>query len=92
MSKWTKTAGLLFAAASAVFANQAALGQAAPAPAQTPANDPFANGKEALAYCAAHGRDNGDKCIGRFLSHDAADIIYMCFPSADVRQSRCYRD
>jgi len=41
MSKWTKTAGLLFAAASAVFANQAALGQAAPAPA---ANDPFASG------------------------------------------------
>lgn len=45
MSKWTKTAGLLFVAASAAF-NQAAYGQATPVPTTDvpAASDPFASG------------------------------------------------
>jgi eukaryotic-like serine/threonine-protein kinase len=51
----------------------------------------FANGKEVLTYCAAHNRADSDRCVGRFISHDAADIIYICFPSASVSRSHCYR-
>jgi type IV pilus assembly protein PilQ len=45
MRKWTKTAGLLFVAASAALGNQGVLAQAAQGtPAAAGANDPFANG------------------------------------------------
>ncbi len=51
---------------------------------------PFNNGNQALAFCAAHGRTTRDQCIGRFLSHDAADYKYTCFPPAGSQVQGCY--
>ena len=51
---------------------------------------PFNNGNQALAFCAAHGRTSRDQCIGRFLSHDAADYKYTCFPPAGSQVQGCY--
>lgn len=51
----------------------------------------FHNGNDALEYCAAHGRTDGNQCIGRFLSHDKSDMIYMCFPPAGSQTGDCYR-
>ena len=48
MRKWTKTAGLLFVAASAALGNQGVLAQAAQGTAAG-ANDPFANGSAATS-------------------------------------------
>jgi len=47
-------------------------------------------GSQALAFCAAHGRTTRDQCIGRFLSHDAADYKYICFPPAGSQVQGCY--
>jgi serine/threonine protein kinase len=51
----------------------------------------FANGTEAVAYCAAHGRTTRNQCIGRFLSNNPADIIYMCYPPGGPGEASCYR-
>ena len=52
---------------------------------------PFANGAQALTYCAQAGRTTRAQCIGRFLSHDAADFRYQCYPPAASPQAGCYR-
>jgi eukaryotic-like serine/threonine-protein kinase len=52
----------------------------------------FSNGNEALTFCAAHGRDIRNQCIGRFVSHRKSDRIYMCFPPADTQGQDCYRN
>src|SRR5436190_9659492 len=49
MRKWTKTAGLLFVAASAALGNQGVLAQAAQGTPAAGANDPFANGSAATS-------------------------------------------
>ncbi len=51
----------------------------------------FTDGTQALAYCAAHGRTTGNQCIGRYLSHNAADYYYQCYPPASAATSACYR-
>ena len=51
----------------------------------------FANGTQALAYCAAHGRTTRNQCIGRYLSHNIADYHYQCYPPASTTASACYR-
>jgi hypothetical protein len=33
----------------------------------------FTNGRQALAYCGAHGLTTGNQCLGRFVSHNPAD-------------------
>jgi hypothetical protein len=50
---------------------------------------PFSDGSAALAFCATHGRVSKDQCIGRFLSHHAADIQYQCFPPAASPHGDC---
>jgi serine/threonine protein kinase len=51
----------------------------------------FTNGTHALAYCAAHGRATRNQCIGRYLSHNAADYQYQCYPPASAAAPGCYR-
>ncbi|MFF3111196.1 hypothetical protein ACFVSN_18630 [Kitasatospora sp. NPDC057904] len=50
---------------------------------------PFSDGSAALAFCATHGRVGQDRCIGRFLSHHAADLPYQCFPPAANPSGYC---
>jgi len=52
---------------------------------------PFGNGTQALDFCAAHGRTTSNLCIGRFLSHDAADYYYRCYPPATNSPPACFR-
>lgn len=51
---------------------------------------PFADGTQALAYCAAHGDTTRNQCIGRFLSHSAADFGDQCYPPAASPSGTCY--
>ncbi len=51
---------------------------------------PFADGTQALAYCAAHGRTTANQCIGRFLSRDPADVGYQCYPPAASPSGACF--
>lgn len=50
----------------------------------------FHNGNEVLAFCSTHGRGTRDQCIGRFLSHNRADRIYMCLPPVGSQTNGCY--
>ncbi|WP_049578874.1 serine/threonine-protein kinase [Streptomyces sp. SBT349] len=52
---------------------------------------PFADGHEALAYCAAHGLTTGNECVGRYLSRDPGDADLLCNPD-DLANSRCEDD
>lgn len=52
---------------------------------------PFNDGNQALYYCASHGRTNRNQCVGRFLSHDAQDRSYICFPPAGSQTAGCFR-
>lgn len=51
----------------------------------------FQNGVQAVQYCAVHGRTDRNQCVGRFLSHDASDSTYECFPPAGSQVAGCYR-
>ncbi|MFC5031668.1 hypothetical protein ACQFX6_00205 [Streptomyces sp. DSM 41987] len=42
---------------------------------------PYANGSAAVAFCAERGRTTPNQCVGRYLSHRAADIVYICRPA-----------
>ncbi|MGW1951323.1 serine/threonine-protein kinase [Streptomyces sp. NPDC001920] len=53
---------------------------------------PFADGRAALTFCAAHGRTTATACIGRYLSTDAADFPLQCRPPAAAPTGRCTRD
>ena len=44
---------------------------------------PFRDGLTAIRYCDARGRTTRNSCMGRFLSHDAADITELCFRRDD---------
>ena len=44
---------------------------------------PFHDGRTALRYCDARGRTDRNSCIGRLLSHNAADITELCFRRDD---------
>jgi len=50
----------------------------------------FTNGQEAVAFCAAHGFTTARECIGRYLSHSAADKGYQCRPPAASPSGSCY--
>ncbi|HEY6789350.1 MAG TPA: protein kinase [Trebonia sp.] len=51
----------------------------------------FANGTEAVAYCAADGRTTSNQCVGRLLSSNPADITYICSPPGGPGEASCYR-
>jgi hypothetical protein len=51
---------------------------------------PFANGVQALAFCAENNRPTRNECIGRFLSHSAADHQDQCYPPATSPTGICY--
>ncbi|MEE1942250.1 protein kinase [Streptomyces sp. TRM 70361] len=51
---------------------------------------PFADGNAAVRYCAEHGRTTSDGCVGRYLSHDPADRVYVCHPDSGG-SGRCTR-
>jgi hypothetical protein len=53
--------------------------------------DRFANGVQVLHFCAQHGLGTRNKCLGRYLSHRAADIVYQCYPPAANPAGKCYR-
>lgn len=50
----------------------------------------FANGVQALAFCAAHGLTTANQCLGRYLSHSAATFGYQCYPPAGSPSGNCY--
>ncbi|GHH34877.1 serine/threonine-protein kinase [Streptomyces candidus] len=52
---------------------------------------PFESGRAALAHCAFRGRPAADQCVGRWLSHEAADRVYLCGPPANRPKGRCTR-
>ncbi len=52
---------------------------------------PFTTGTQALSYCAAHGRATRDLCVGRYLSHNPADLRYQCYPPAASPSGNCTR-
>ncbi|MGP3981327.1 serine/threonine-protein kinase [Streptomyces sp. KR80] len=56
------------------------------------ATGPFANGHEALDFCAKRGRDTANQCVGRYLSHSVDDRYYICRPAEDgkARTGNCY--
>ncbi|WP_407565790.1 serine/threonine-protein kinase [Streptomyces sp. 184] len=52
---------------------------------------PFADGKEAIAFCADRGRTAINACYGRYLSQDPDDSRLQCHP-ADGGSGRCSRE
>jgi serine/threonine protein kinase len=52
---------------------------------------PFADGRSALAFCAARGRATANACIGRYLSTSPSDFPLQCRPPADRPTGRCSR-
>ncbi|MDK1475610.1 protein kinase [Streptomyces sp. 549] len=54
------------------------------------ATGPFTDGKDAVRYCAARGRTQPDDCVGRYLSDDADDKVYVCYPQGGGT-GRCSR-
>ncbi len=52
---------------------------------------PFADGRSALAFCAARGRTTANACIGRYLSTSPSDFPLQCRPPADHPAGRCSR-
>lgn len=52
----------------------------------------FADGRAALEFCAERGRTTDSRCVGRWLSGDAADRSYIChFAGASMQRSVCRR-
>jgi hypothetical protein len=51
---------------------------------------PFADGAQAVAYCAAHGRTTRNQCVGRYVSHDSGDFGDQCNPPASSPSGDCY--
>lgn len=51
----------------------------------------FADGRAALAFCAAQGRTADSECVGRWLSRDPADRRYICHVPAATAPSVCRR-
>jgi hypothetical protein len=50
----------------------------------------YPNGIQALDACAAGGSELDGQCVGRYLSHNAADRALTCYPSSPSgRQSHC---
>ncbi|WP_370076258.1 serine/threonine-protein kinase [Streptacidiphilus sp. MAP12-16] len=52
---------------------------------------PFADGEQALASCAAAGRTTAAECVGRYLSHLASDITFICRHAASGVDGNCRR-
>ncbi|MER5884472.1 serine/threonine-protein kinase [Streptomyces sp. NPDC001941] len=53
---------------------------------------PFADGREALEFCAGRGRTSANSCIGRYLSTRGSDLVLQCRPPAGAPSGRCTRD
>jgi hypothetical protein len=52
----------------------------------------YSNGMQALAACMSGTPTLEGQCVGRYLSHDADDRAFVCYPSSTAgRQSRCTR-
>jgi hypothetical protein len=49
----------------------------------------FSDGTEALRFCATRGRTTGNKCLGRYVSHEAADGVYQCYPPVSAPTGNC---
>jgi hypothetical protein len=50
----------------------------------------FSDGTQALRFCAARGRTTGNKCLGRYVSHEAADGDYQCYPPVSAPTGNCF--
>ena len=51
----------------------------------------FSDGTQAISYCAAHGRTSAHQCVGRFLSHNLQDKMYICVPPGGSQETGCSR-
>ncbi|MFD3515094.1 serine/threonine-protein kinase [Streptomyces sp. NPDC058657] len=52
---------------------------------------PYRSGRAALANCALRGRLTANECVGRWLSDEASDRVYLCSPPARAPKGRCTR-
>ncbi|MFD5321365.1 protein kinase [Streptomyces sp. NPDC127098] len=53
---------------------------------------PFSDGRDALAFCADRGRTTSNQCMGRYLSTEPDDRVYICQPGDDGPSGRCERE
>lgn len=51
---------------------------------------PFADGRQAISFCASKGRTSPSNCVGRYVSDRAADRVYVCHPQGGG-SGRCTR-
>lgn len=52
----------------------------------------YSDGSQALGACAANGLTSEERCVGRYLSHDARDRALICFPASSGKISRCNKE
>ncbi|PSM43431.1 serine/threonine protein kinase [Streptomyces dioscori] len=52
---------------------------------------PFTDGRDALAFCAEHGRTTPTECVGRYASTNADDYKLQCRPPAADPTGYCTR-
>ncbi|HWN62195.1 MAG TPA: hypothetical protein VNO25_16190, partial [Streptosporangiaceae bacterium] len=53
--------------------------------------DSFSDGTQAIDYCATHGRTSTNQCVGRFLSHNPQDKMYICLLPGGSQEKGCSR-
>lgn len=51
----------------------------------------FSDGHAVADWCASNGMASSDECVGRYLSHDAADRRYICAADKSVGTGECTR-
>ncbi|WP_026328271.1 serine/threonine-protein kinase [Streptomyces sulphureus] len=52
----------------------------------------FESGQAAADWCASSGLSTSNQCVGRYLSDDAADRVYVCSPDNSRGTGRCSRE
>lgn len=53
----------------------------------------FNSGSHAVAWCRTRGLDTNKTCVGRYISDEATDRMYLCSPAPGGRTTgRCTRD
>lgn len=52
---------------------------------------PFADGRDALDFCAERGRTSSNTCLGRYVSDSPDDFALQCRPPAADPTGRCSR-
>ncbi|MER7412073.1 serine/threonine-protein kinase [Streptomyces cacaoi] len=51
----------------------------------------FPSGQAAADWCKRQGLGSAEQCLGRYVSHDKADHVYLCSPDKSRGTGRCRR-